>query len=40
MFDKMMAELANEDDAINEIIEIILEVNVSDETIERMNRLF
>lgn len=38
MFDKMMAELANEADAINEIIDIIASVDVSDETFERMNR--
>jgi hypothetical protein len=37
-FDKLFAELANEEAAINEVIDLVASVEVSDETLERMNQ--
>jgi hypothetical protein len=37
-FDQMFAELANEQDAINDVIDVVSSVSVSEETFERMNQ--
>jgi len=37
MFEKMFAELENEADAINEVIDIITQVEVSEETMARLD---
>merc|ERR1711990_249952 len=36
-FDTLFAELANEQDAINEVIDVVSSINVSEETFERLN---
>jgi len=36
-FDTLFAELQNEQDAINEVIDVVSSINVSEETFERLN---